>query len=43
MKYQIPAGVLTGDQVQEVFALAKEKDLPFPLSMLLEVIASTPY
>jgi fructose-bisphosphate aldolase class II len=30
MKYQIPAGVLTGDQVQEVFALAKEKGFALP-------------
>ena len=30
MKYQIPSGVLTGDQVQEVFALAKEKGFALP-------------
>ena len=30
MKYQIPSGVLTGEQVQEVFALAKEKGFALP-------------
>ena len=30
MKKVIPAGVLTGDQVQEVFALAKEKGFALP-------------
>ena len=30
MKYHIPSGVLTGDQVQEVFALAKEKGFALP-------------
>lgn len=30
MKNKIPTGVLTGDQVQEVFALAKEKSFALP-------------
>jgi len=30
MKNKIPAGVLTGDQVQDVFALAKEKSFALP-------------
>lgn len=30
MKKQIPAGVLTGDQVQDVFTLAKEKGFALP-------------